>query len=193
MSTARPLSQNQTLAFQPSPLAAFLSYLVPGLGQVIKGRIGKGILFFVCLYSLFFYGLYLGEGRNVYIQSLASSPQTDMLTVLRERAPFLGQFWIGAAAWPAIFQYMTYNPNQDANPLLGNFQRMPTEEELKTLLRNNDKAPDLGWMYTVIAGVLNILVIYDAYAGAAFGLGSQISKREKETKEAAKPGEDLPS
>ena len=35
------------------------------------------------------------------------------------------------------------------------------------MLRNSDKSPDLGWMYTVIAGVLNILVIYDALAGPA--------------------------
>src|SRR5438067_466518 len=28
------------------PLAAFLSYLIPGLGQVKQGRIGKGLLFF---------------------------------------------------------------------------------------------------------------------------------------------------
>jgi hypothetical protein len=27
---------------------------------------------------------------------------------------------------------------------------------------------DLGWVYTVIAGVLNIMVIYDAFAGPAF-------------------------
>ena len=41
--------------------AAFLSYLVPGLGQIYQGRIGKGILFFVCVYTLFFYGMYLGQ------------------------------------------------------------------------------------------------------------------------------------
>ena len=38
-------------------LAAFLTYLIPGLGQVMQGRIGKGVLYFVCLYGLFFYGM----------------------------------------------------------------------------------------------------------------------------------------
>src|SRR6188508_3427687 len=45
-----------------SPLAGFLSYLVPGLGQVYQGRFGKGVLFFACIYVLFFYGNALGSG-----------------------------------------------------------------------------------------------------------------------------------
>jgi len=52
----------------PRPLdtkAALLSYLLPGLGQVVQGRVGKGVLFFVGLYSLFFYGLALGQMKNV--------------------------------------------------------------------------------------------------------------------------------
>src|SRR5262245_6256874 len=47
---------------QLSPLAGVLSYLVPGLGQIVQGRIAKGLLFLVCVYGLFFYGVYLGSG-----------------------------------------------------------------------------------------------------------------------------------
>ena len=36
--------------------------------------------------------------------------------------------------------------------------------------RDSDKTWDLGWVYTVIAGALNVLVIYDAVAGPAMGL-----------------------
>jgi hypothetical protein len=170
MSTARPLTHSEGDHPTPNPLAGFLSYLVPGLGQIVQGRIGKGVLFFVCLYALFFYGLYLGRGQNVYIQPLnQSAAQNDTLTILRERASFIGQFWIGVAAWPAILQYVAFNPSQDSHPQLGTFQRMPSEQEQIVLLQNSDKSPDLGWTYTVIAGVLNILVIYDAFAGAAFG------------------------
>src|SRR3712207_1092936 len=65
-----------------SPLAGFLSYLVPGLGQVYQGRVGKGVLFFLCLYALFFYGMFLGSGtatvqdRNVSITSNVYLPDT---------------------------------------------------------------------------------------------------------------------
>ncbi len=44
------------------PLPGLLSFLVPGLGQIYQGRVGKGVLFLVCIYALFFYGMYLGSG-----------------------------------------------------------------------------------------------------------------------------------
>ena len=51
-------------------LAAFLAWLVPGLGHFYQGRTGKGVLFFVCILGTFVYGLYIGGGRVVY----ASTP-----------------------------------------------------------------------------------------------------------------------
>jgi len=69
------------------------------------------------------------------------------------------------AAWPAIFQYNNWPlPEQ-----LQSYQKTPNEEELNDYLRKHDKTPDLAWVYTVIAGMLNILVIYDAFAGPAYG------------------------
>ena len=80
----------------------------------------------------------------------------------------MGQFWIGAAAWPSVVQYMNYDRTKNAGPIFGKFQRMPTEDELNELQRKGSKRWDLGWVYTVIAGVLNLLVIYDALAGPMF-------------------------
>src|SRR5215467_7555692 len=90
-----------------SPLAALLSYLVPGLGQIYQGRIGKGLLFFVCLYGLFFYGQALGNWKNVYLPD--TSQVTPPLSIGRtatdvyNRIYYVGQFWIGVAAWPALW------------------------------------------------------------------------------------------
>ena len=64
------------------PLAAFLSYLIPGLGQVYQGRVGKGLLFFFGLYLLFFYGMWMGQWRNVWLperSSTAASTGSDGL------------------------------------------------------------------------------------------------------------------
>jgi hypothetical protein len=154
------------------PLPAVLSYLVPGLGQIYQGRVGKGILFFVCIYGLFFYGMALGHWKNVYIPDTAkfnnplglSTPYAN----LYNRPQYLGQFWVGIVAWPAIVQYNS----QDPPLLLGQFQRTPPESELNELQTNGDKTWDLGWVYTVIAGVLNIMVIYDALTGPAFLVGN---------------------
>ena len=38
-------------------LAAFLAWLVPGLGHFYQGRTAKGVLFFVCILGTFLYGL----------------------------------------------------------------------------------------------------------------------------------------
>src|SRR5262245_40395862 len=113
MATAEPVD-NLTLPQRTfSPLGALLSYLVPGLGQIVDGRVGKGLLFFFSLYGLFFFGQYLGGWRNVYI-SPGPSPrdpqqkQVNLLEVVADKARFFAQFWIGVAAWPAIVQHFTY-------------------------------------------------------------------------------------
>jgi TM2 domain-containing membrane protein YozV len=180
-------------------LAAFLSYLIPGLGQIYQGRVAKGLLFLVCIYTLFFYGMYLGGGSvayngttytisgNVYLSDTADQNNTwglpRLAANLYNRPHFLGQFWVGVAAWPALWQYYHYNPAQEGgDPLFGNFERTPRQDALNALNTSRDKTIDLGWVYTVIAGVLNIMVIYDALAGPAF-LAAEAKKDED--KEAA--------
>jgi hypothetical protein len=158
------------------PLAALLSYLIPGLGQVYQGRVGKGLLFFGGLYVLFFYGMWMGQWRNVWLPDTDGLPPVAVAGQTLEGVPkalsyrfqFMGQFWIGAAAWPAVYQYAVFDRAKDAGPVFGKFQRMPPESELNELQRNGNKRWDLGWVYTVIAGVLNLLVIYDALAGPMF-------------------------
>jgi hypothetical protein len=176
MATAAPQESVTLPQRNFSPLAGALSYLVPGLGQIVQGRIAKGLLFFVCLYGLFFYGQYLGDWRNVYINGGPPPPppgaqqnRTRLLDLVTDSARFFAQFWIGVAAWPAIVQNYSDLPPGKEHPYFGNYQRRPTETELNDQQRNSDKSLDLGWVYTVIAGVLNILVIYDALAGPAHG------------------------
>ncbi len=174
-----------TIAFTPpknGPFAGLLSYLVPGLGQIYQGRIIKGLVFFCCLYLLFFYGLYLGNWQNVYLysgQGGINQPSSGIFSLISTRARFVGQMWIGAAAWPAIIQAMSYDSLEEEHQFLGKFQRRPSEMKLNEILRNNDKTPDIGWVYTVIAGVLNILVIYDAFAGPAMGYKAEPGKSKK--------------
>lgn len=165
-------------------LPAVLSYLVPGLGQIYQGRVGKGVLFFVCIYTLFFYGMALGHWENVYIPPDAYKANNFLpqwgptVANLWTRPQYLGQFWVGIAAWPAIVQYQSPQPNF----LLRDFQRTPPETELNLLQTNGDKTWDLGWVYTVIAGVLNIMVVYDALTGPAF----LVNPSDPALKEAAK-------
>lgn len=153
-------------------VAAILSYLVPGLGQMTQGRVGKGLLYFICLYALFFYGMNLGKWQNVYLPNYAEegNPKVKkgLASNLYTRFQFVGQFPIGMAAWPAIYQYSVFTEADDEKPPMGGWMRAPSIERINELQRDTDKTWDLGWVYTIIAGVLNVLVIYDALAGPAF-------------------------
>jgi len=191
MSSAVSPPKALPLSDRPSDLtAAVLSYLIPGLGQIYQGRVGKGILFFICIYTLFFVGLYLGSGTvrikrgedieetytvssNVYLPDTADQNNPFHLPRLAanlyNRPQFVGQFWVGVAAWPAIWQYLNYDRRQEhGDLLLGDFERTPSEAALNALHTSGDKLLELAWVFTVIAGVLNIMVIYDALAGPAF-------------------------
>jgi TM2 domain-containing membrane protein YozV len=169
--------------------AAFLSFLVPGLGQIFQGRVGKGVLFLVCVYVLFFYGLSLGSWQNVYLPRAKNQPPVTLLggfnvpKPIAYRVPYLGQFWVGVVAWPALWQFWFYDEKDDRDtpdPVLRKFMRAPTEEESNILQNTGDRTWDLGWVYTVIAGVLNIMVIYDALVGPAFIPGNPDEKGDKD-------------
>ncbi|HEY7310963.1 MAG TPA: DUF6677 family protein [Gemmataceae bacterium] len=190
MSSAAPSVKSSSLAEQSTnPVAAVLSYLIPGLGQIYQGRIAKGVLFFVCVYTLFFMGVYLGSGTvhlkrtsgdetytvssNVYLPDTAEQNNPfhlpTLLANLYNRPQFAGQFWVGIAAWPAVWQYLTYDKTRDqGDSVLGHFERTPSESSLNALHTSGDKLMELAWVFTVIAGVLNVMVIYDALAGPAF-------------------------
>jgi hypothetical protein len=145
--------------------------------------------------------MYLGHGLNVYLPDETKLPRmflvnkgnaifrdgvelTGFSAAVGHRIHFLGQFWIGVAAWPAIWQYSHYEEAREPNGLFGSFQRMPAESKVNQIQNEDDKSWDLGWVFTVIAGVLNIMVIYDALAGPAFGR-SDIPAREPEVRKNA--------
>jgi hypothetical protein len=224
------MMQASTKSTLHSPIAGFLSYLIPGLGQIYQGRVLKGFLFLFCIYTLFFYGQYHGKGSvtidnkvyrvdsNVYIaDSTGLDPNVPSSLPtwaqhLYNRPQFVGQFWVGVAAWPAIWQYLTYDKNaigraqadledlqarandggdgieqqvaaaenrldrlKRGDRFLGNYQRQPSEEAVGAVETSEGKRYQLAWVFTVIAGVLNIMVIYDAVAGPAFQFPTQPS------------------
>src|SRR3954469_19276471 len=104
MSPLLPCALNLGCMSSPNPptpppvkldyVAAVLSYLIPGLGQLTQGRVRKGLLFLVCLYALFFYGMYLGKFQNVYLpDNHAGEPGTvnRLASDVYTRFQFVGQ------------------------------------------------------------------------------------------------------
>jgi hypothetical protein len=172
-------------------LAAVLSWLVPGLGQLYQGRSFKGAVCMAGLVGTLVAGLWIGGGSVVY----ASWRPTD------KRWAFLGQAGIGAVAIPAVVQSArvsgaagqpfgqagwfapplvrgqkvseTYRQRIiDRDPDIGreDFQGltfMPRQpgDQLSLWHRRLGRFFDIGTLYTLLAGLLNVLVIYDAWAG----------------------------
>lgn len=165
-------------------LAAFLAWLVPGLGHLYQGRIAKGLLFLICILGTFLAGLFLGGssqlgwGRVVY----ASWRPED------RRLPYLCQIGVGLPALPALLQANLVG--QDKRAWLGGFMAPPAsgaggydeagqslrnggfdqfgQPTLATLHKRLHKFFELGTVYTMIAGLLNLLAIFDAWGGPVF-------------------------
>jgi hypothetical protein len=134
--------------------AALLAWLVPGAGQLYQRRYAKGILFLVCILGTYFFGLALGEGKVVY----ASWNEID------KRWQYPLQLGAGLPAAPALLQ--SYRVRRGEPPLLGGLMAPPrSQEELADWHKTLNVRFELGTLYTMIAGLLNILAIWDAFGG----------------------------
>ena len=110
---SEPLEQQQdreSVDLKDPMLAAFLAWLIPGLGHFYQGRTAKAGLFFVCIMATFIFGLYLGSdtrsdverggdknlgwGRVVYYSWRTGD----------KRLPYLCQVGVGLPALPALVQ-----------------------------------------------------------------------------------------
>ncbi|MCH2570986.1 MAG: hypothetical protein MK103_06415 [Planctomycetes bacterium] len=141
-----------------TPQTLFLiSWLIPGMGHICQGRTQKGLLFLVLLWGSFFYGMYLGEWQVVYFRF--GNGET--------RFSYFAQIGIGAAALPGLVQGWRAEKEQGPFPLFGRFQFPPEKKELDELHNRLGRWLDLGTLYTMVAGLLNILVVFDALWGPA--------------------------
>ena len=166
-------------------VAAFLAYLLPGAGHYYQGRKAKAILFATCILGLFLTGFIIGRGRVVY-----AYPNTFKVTNLfrllskkgREeiakdssqdfRIHAYAQAFVGIPAFPMILQSRIGQRPIDQLFLWGFMAPPPKgypgegDPDWLSKWNNEDSAGfDLGSLYTAVAGLLNLLVIFDAFAG----------------------------
>jgi hypothetical protein len=198
--TETPSSSPQTawVQLKDPVLAAFLAWLMPGLGHLYQGRYAKAGLLAVCILSTFLYGLYLGGsqelgwGRVVYFQWSRSE----------KRLPYLCQVGIGLPALPALVQ--ANRVRNDRPPIWNGFMAPPARgpgmldeagrPTIDGLHYGLHRYFELGTVYTMIAGLLNILAIYDAWGGPAYLEAKDSSdgrgKDEKDRSDDEKAGTD---
>jgi hypothetical protein len=128
---------------------------------------------------------YLSEdqrmGRVTKSGGPLGKPLPPFLGNLWNRPQYVMQFWAGLPAWPALWNYLMpdselfsnyqVSPGTVKNGKDDVFLRKEHFEACETKHNEIQKDPSMGrlwdcyWIYTVIAGALNIMVIYDAWAG----------------------------
>lgn len=169
-------SNDQSPRLKDPLIAGVLAWLIPGLGHFYQGRNAKGALFVICILGTFLYGLYLGGSREVgWGRAVYFSFRTGDW-----RLPWLCQIGIGLPTVPmTLLQWKL----QD-QPILNGFMAPPalrlpdmtdingppqppppTQMSLAWINRLLPHYFEMGTVYTMIAGLLNILAVYDACCG----------------------------
>lgn len=136
-----PLILNEPRPFPDAQrfAAVVAAWLVPGAGHLILGRFGRALLFFVTIAGSFVLGLVL-EGRLWWpTPDRTSALKFDLITVL----------WFFAQIGSGLCYVASY--------LLG----------IGTTPRPEAATFDYGNTFTFLAGLLNYLVIHDAFDIAA--------------------------
>lgn len=161
-------------------IAAILTWLIPGWGHLYQGRTAKAVLFFLCIVPTFVIGCMLGSSpetgpaRNVYY-SWRSQDQ---------RWWFIPQACLGMAAIPAGIQAMQAGSGQP--PVFGRFMAPPKLDQndptgvaptQAAILFHLHYFFELGTYLTIIAGLMNLLAIFDALDGPL------VYKQEEEEEE----------
>ena len=155
------MAQNSVRLRNPHQ-AAFLAWLCPGLGHFYQGRTGKGWLYAICILSLYAVGFAMGEGKIVYwrwVNPLSNPEQFPLY--------YIGQFFVGLPALPALIQG-TLQYFDVSIPFLWGFMSPPDPNVLNGLHPRLGKLVEVGTIYTTVAGLLNVLAIYDALEGPAY-------------------------
>ena len=162
--------------------AAIIAWLLPGFGHIYQGRVAKGILFACCILPILFAGIVMGSyhdtkgklqiGRVVYFSWKEEE----------KRLYFIPQAMVGLVAIPAFIQAKVVESGNDgichnlfAPPRVKSEQsNQPTRDEI---IERTHSWFDLGSIFTAVAGLLNLMVVFDVICGPA-----RLEKNEK-TKE----------
>jgi|694.fasta_scaffold00104_17 hypothetical protein len=142
-----------TIDLKIPAVAAFWAWLIPGAGHFYQRRYRKAALFSLCIFSTYFLGMIVGGGKVVY----AKWDNEE------KRWPFCCQLGAGAVALPAVLQ--SYRQSNRQTLLWNGFMAPPNRFTLSEWNKEYAAAFELGTLYTMIAGLMNILVIFDAFFG----------------------------
>jgi len=126
-------------------VALILGWVVPGAGHMYLGQVKRGLLFFVLLVGAFVVGIAIGGYDDVvFPEPSTNAPENDITSQVMYRIIPIVQAMEGAAAFVSAKAATAAEPD---NKYLGDY--------------------DIGVLYTCVAGLMNVVVMLDAFCLAA--------------------------
>jgi hypothetical protein len=197
-------------------LAAVLAWLVPGLGHLYQGRTRKGAISMGVVMVIFLAGMWLGSGRVVYASWRPDDtrwwfvPQAGLGVVaipaviqsMAINGPSREPFWAGGLMAPPLHDGQLVSRRYaerliQTDPYLEDgdfFDRPPYRQfradQISMWHHELGRFFELGTLYTVVAGMLNLLLIYDAWAGP---MHPPKDKHKKNSDESAEEAAEAPT
>lgn len=177
-------------------LALVLAWVVPGLGHMMVGQKGRGIVFMLTIHGLFAAGLLIGGIRSInppdqaiwtYTQFLTGWPMLVANKV--EKAYFVPDYLSpipdprdpsGRAATTIMRQrYVDEAHAQGVNLSDPKERKAFTEDFIRRnpLFAYHPKVQDMGAVYCGIAGMLNLLVMFDVLLRVTGSVREEPKKR----------------
>jgi hypothetical protein len=178
--------------------AAVLAWIIPGAGHFYQGRWAKGTLFSVCIIGTYMFGLVLGQGKVVHTGGTSDLVRGNTFGRMVQRWPIVAQAGVGLPAAAAVIQHFRVKSGND--PLFGGwfapprstgelYKRFGTSTGADELAYWNEKLNvryDIGMLYTMVAGLLNILAVYDALAGPVIAEDKKKDENDEDEKKKSK-------
>lgn len=133
------MAQQETTSIVRMPIAGLLTWLVPGLGHIYLGDRSRGLVLFVAIAATFWAGVAIGGVKGTV------APHSRKLW-------FVAQLCTGGNTLAAYGLHYAVDPKsaRSAKPVFG----------------GHWASAEIGVHYTGVAGLLNLLVMFDAIARA---------------------------
>jgi MFS family permease len=204
-----PATEKIEVDLKEPVLAALLAWLWPGGGHFYQQRYRKGMLFMICILGTFLLGMILGNGHVVYSSWRSNDYRWQLIPQLgvgMPAFPAIAQyyatrdggepFFVVARRYPEwhpkkflLIPPEDYERHRDDNlpdgfmaPPAGNVY-LNQPDVLSMWTSETQHGFEIGTLYTIVAGLLNVLAIYDAYAGPVLPSEEEKKKREGESSE----------
>ncbi len=158
-------------------ISGILAWLVPGLGHLYQGRWAKAAIFFIAISSILVAGLAFGSAPNDPRVGYARVVYIDVN--FWDRPAFIPQAGVGAVALPAFFQWYRMTGAHDFQEGQATFMAPMRPGEANDIHFILGPFWEMGTVFTMIAGLLNVLVIFDAVAGPVIIVEEKPAKKKR--------------